>query len=342
MSWAPASSLSEGDLIFNIENKRTYVRKVQNSGMERSAYNIEVDNYHSYFVGLNGALVHNTSKLDESFDNPWKQTTLGQEITIVPDNYENPLYISRKIKGWINNGNITEVSKNKKAKVKTDIGEFIIEHDGNLPGQAPIVEIATPPFDAYNEPFFYKLLDQIHSIAPPIASVGGGHIHIDGKFFLQNPSFLGTFLQHYITIEPAILNKFRHPARNHAARGFFETLNIRVFRLEIDKLSTTPPDTLSDRLNALFSKFNIQRESALNLRSLAGVYSGNKKSKGTIEMRLFDSPENAKKAAEQRNFLRLLLRTTFEGDSSLFRTESFILDYEDAVQLLKRSLQQEI
>jgi hypothetical protein len=233
---------------------------------------------------------------------------LGQELTIVPEGYLRPIEVADEIAA-ITGGTSSELVKNGKARVESPYGLWIVEHDGKQPGGSPIIEVGTPPLTKANEAILEKAILALHARGGPLASVGGGHIHVDGAPFLASPRLLSRFLQVYLHIEPAILSAHRHAARSHAARGLSELLpeKTKALAQAFAALEDESAATLQSAIAALIEAHELNRNMALNVLSLAGVVGGNKKSKGTIELRLFDSPKDSDHARAQRKLVRGML-----------------------------------
>ena len=237
---------------------------------------------------------------------------LGQEVTIVPAHYENPVQVAKKL-AQVTGGQVTELVANRKCRLDSPLGVWVVELDGKVPGGAPIVEVATPPTPRAADAKVLATLETIHGIAPSLPTLGGGHIHIDGAAFLVAPKLLGRFLQLYLHLEPAILDAFRHPARSHAARGLGEFPNRGEIATRLTALGQSDPAEIAAAVGQTLDELKLPRELALNLRSLAGVQAGNKKSKGTVELRLFDAPVDVATAEAQRRLVRGLLSATFSN-----------------------------
>ena len=58
--WIQAKDLAIGDSLFVLENKYIYIDSIVISDKSTIVYNFTVDDYHTYFVGKYGFLVHNT------------------------------------------------------------------------------------------------------------------------------------------------------------------------------------------------------------------------------------------------------------------------------------------
>jgi RHS repeat-associated protein len=58
--WSPAESLSAGDKIYRLSGGSLQVESVANVPKRETVYNLEVQGTHTYFVGDQGALVHNS------------------------------------------------------------------------------------------------------------------------------------------------------------------------------------------------------------------------------------------------------------------------------------------
>ena len=62
LGWVEASSLHTGMTIWFANGTKGTVEDISNEGLEEpiTVYNFEVEDFHTYFVGVNGVLVHNT------------------------------------------------------------------------------------------------------------------------------------------------------------------------------------------------------------------------------------------------------------------------------------------
>jgi len=257
---------------------------------------------------------------------------LGQELTVVPEFFTRPITVANALAS-ATKGQATTLIANQKAKVTSPLGTWIVELDGKMPGGAPIIEVGSPPVTKANDKALLALVPKLHSFGDALASVGGGHIHVDGAAFLVSPPLLARFLSFYLAVEPAVLSRFRHPARSHAARGLTERADAKALRQALSDLADCTPAQLPAALTTALDDHGIDRNSALNLLSLAGVASGNKKSKGTVELRLFDSPTSVEEARAQRGFVRALLTATF-GKGPAPSTDTVVSDIADAEALL--------
>lgn len=265
------------------------------------------------------------------------KTLLGQELTIVPSRYLRPIEVAGFLSERLG-GVASEVEPNGKAHAGSRLGIWVVEHDGKVPGGAPIIEVATPPLDGEAERTVQALLPELHRLGEAIANVGGGHIHIDGVAFLASPGLLRRFLSLYLHVEPALLAAFRHPARAHAARGFCEFPDSVRLGAELLEAAAYEPEGLPKRLESLMAHRGLKREMALNLRSLAGVLSGKKKSKGTLELRLFNSPKNPAQFDLQRRAVRLLIAAAFGSGPLPHPSDEKPSGIDDALAALERSV----
>ncbi len=61
MGWTDAVQLRAGDILVTVNGEFVVVEQVQHEILENpvKVYNFEVEDYHTYFVGENGLLVHN-------------------------------------------------------------------------------------------------------------------------------------------------------------------------------------------------------------------------------------------------------------------------------------------
>lgn len=235
---------------------------------------------------------------------------LGQELTVIPTCFTRPITVAKRI-AEVLGGEASTLVANQRAQVDSPLGTWIVELDGKMPGGAPIIEVGSPPVIGGNDDALLAVLSDIHGFGEPLASVGGGHIHVDGAPFLASSKLLSRFLQLYVAIEPALLSVFRHPARSHAARGLTERVDAAAIAQGFAELGDVGAGQIPGAMTALLEAHGIDRNSALNLLSLAGVAAGNKKSKGTIELRLFDSPIDLATARRQRKIVRMLLAAAF-------------------------------
>ena len=83
--WIPAHQLRNGDALQGLDQEGWHVIAVVDSGERADTFNFEVQELHNYFVGQQGVLVHNQSKL-KGGENPAAQR--GREAH---KNYENAL-----------------------------------------------------------------------------------------------------------------------------------------------------------------------------------------------------------------------------------------------------------
>lgn len=256
---------------------------------------------------------------------------LGQELTLVPPVWLRPMSVALRLAETVG-GQAFELEPNGKAQLLSALGKWHVEHDGRFPGGAPIIEVGTPPLAAAGEVEVAGALAGLHALGPAVASVGGGHIHIDGAAFLASPRLLGRLLALYLRVEPALLSAFRHPARTHAARGFCEMTEAQGLREALSRLGDESPEGLPAALDRLYRRFGLRREAALNLRSLAGSAAGNKRSKGTIELRLFDSPRDAADYRRQHQAVRQLVAAALSSEP--LPQGGPIADIESAFRLL--------
>ena len=62
--WVESLQLRAGDILLLQNGKYVVVEKIQHEILENSVtvYNFEVEDFHTYYVGLNGVLVHNECK----------------------------------------------------------------------------------------------------------------------------------------------------------------------------------------------------------------------------------------------------------------------------------------
>ena len=231
---------------------------------------------------------------------------MGQELTEVLETFVTPVSVARSLSQQVG-GTADEVVPNGKTRLDSTTGLWVVDHDGRFPGGGPILEVDTPPLVAATEPVIGQAMATLQQVGDPEPTVGGGHIHVDGAPFLASPRLLSRFLQTYLHVEPALLAAFRHPMRTHAARGFCEMEHPEDIKQALAALGECSKDALPDAVLNLIERFDLHREMALNIRSLCGVKSGNKKSKGTIEIRLFDTPGSPEMMARQHHVLRLIL-----------------------------------
>ncbi len=106
--WTGAIHLRAGDILVRSNGEYVVVEKVQHEILESPAkvYNFEVEGYHTYFVGNNSVLVHNTcSSRSSAVRKAWKnemrsvkETGTGQRSWI-PSEIEE-LLNTGKVKGY--------------------------------------------------------------------------------------------------------------------------------------------------------------------------------------------------------------------------------------------------
>ncbi len=262
-------------------------------------------------------------------------TLLGQELTIVPPAYLRPVQVAEWIAARAG-GTAVEHEPNGRSTALTGDGIWVVTIDGRVPGGPPIIEAATPPLAFEAEARLAQLLPGLHGLGAPVSTLGGGHLHVDGTAFLSRPGLLERFLAFYLYVEPALLSRFRHPARAHAARGYCEFPESPALRSTLLAAGRTPSDGLREALESFLSAHSLRREMALNLRSLSGVFSGNKRSKGTLELRLFDTPKDAAELMAQHATVRLLLAAAYGVGPAPDPQATPVADIEIALAALRR------
>jgi hypothetical protein len=89
--WIEAEKLESGSTVIDCDRRRRVVASVTAVATEETTYNIEVDEFHTYFVGKSGVLVHNSG-----FESTAKANT---EIYIVKDASGKVVYVGRTING---------------------------------------------------------------------------------------------------------------------------------------------------------------------------------------------------------------------------------------------------
>ncbi len=238
---------------------------------------------------------------------------MGQEITLLQRDANQPRHLAAAIVQALGGDVvIPEGLQNKRADAVTPVGTFRAEFDNAGAKGTQILEVAGAPLRGNQQEVFAKQLSALHALGTPERTVGGGHIHIDGAPFAAAPRFFARFMQLYLHREPELLGNYtyRHFARQSGARGYHEKLGARLpeFRTRLKAMEALSSARFETELQALITDFGLDRWMAINLLSFTGVAGGNKKSKGTIEARFFDSPPTLAHAMEQREVLRALLR----------------------------------
>ena len=76
-SWIEADTLTDSTVLRNIKDENVTIKSLKHHTEFRKVYNLTVDNYHSYFVGVGGVLGHNANWYDCIDDLPtWRGSTL--------------------------------------------------------------------------------------------------------------------------------------------------------------------------------------------------------------------------------------------------------------------------
>jgi hypothetical protein len=60
--WSEAGSLRDGDVVETSDGVGVTVDRIEILGGRRSVFNLEIEDFQTYFVGTNGVLVHDTNK----------------------------------------------------------------------------------------------------------------------------------------------------------------------------------------------------------------------------------------------------------------------------------------
>lgn len=228
------------------------------------------------------------------------------------------------------------------------------------------LEFRLPPMNAEMEqrfattllPDIYKRLSQQKKALYPDQGAGGGHIHMDAEFALQNPELVGKVLSWYMHMEPSLYKAYVSGARgtnraNKAARKLLGNAHdydsvdstVRSLGAGIDGQGDAAMDALNGQMSKEFYesltgiKFDDlgadpAREWGLNLTTLDSYWEH--LHLNTIEFRLFDAPRTAEIAGQQREVLREFLRLAFQrtdpAPSGVYREAA---SHEDILSYLR-------
>lgn len=110
--WISACDLKAGDILVSVNGEYLIVQKVQHEYFENPifVYNFEVEDYHTYFVGCNSVLVHNSCNHNSKWASERRRYWKSQAKTVKPDvNYGsyvatdkniNRMSLGKAPKGW--------------------------------------------------------------------------------------------------------------------------------------------------------------------------------------------------------------------------------------------------
>ena len=151
LGWTLARSLKAGDVLVLSNGELVTVEWVQHEILESpiKVYNFEVEDFHTYFVGECGVLVHNECTVPELSDN-WKDNITSdsgvRDGTDIPRSFE--------LKGYEVNGNKVKVhpnaTKHMAERVNAANGSILVENEMMISFEESVASVLPNVKDSRN------------------------------------------------------------------------------------------------------------------------------------------------------------------------------------------------
>ena len=151
LGWTLARSLRAGDVLVLSNGELVTVEWVQHEILESpiKVYNFEVEDFHTYFVGECGVLVHNECTVPELSDN-WKDNITSdsgvRDGTDIPRSFE--------LKGYEVNGNKVKVhpnaTKHMAERVNAANGSILVENEMMISFEESVASVLPNVKDSRN------------------------------------------------------------------------------------------------------------------------------------------------------------------------------------------------
>ena len=151
LGWTLARSLRAGDVLVLSNGELVTVEWVQHEILESpiKVYNFEVEDFHTYFVGECGVLVHNECTVPELSDN-WKDNITSdsgvRDGTDIPRSFE--------LKGYEVNGNKVKVhpnaTKHMSERVNAANGSILVENEMMISFEESVASVLPNVKDSRN------------------------------------------------------------------------------------------------------------------------------------------------------------------------------------------------
>ena len=120
LGWVEASALHPGMTIWFSNGTKGTVEDISNEGLEEpvTVYNFEVAEFHTYFVGECGALVHNNCDATTTYSS-WDEMKEDHKGSVTQYVKDNKPQNSPNAKKWLVNGGTIEIGEVDGTKVWT-------------------------------------------------------------------------------------------------------------------------------------------------------------------------------------------------------------------------------
>ncbi len=162
--WIAASELKKGMLLTTIDGKKEQVLSIEREITQTRTYNFELTNFHNYFVGVSGILVHNSDEKVSKFSDT---NTYKSDIYILKDPRTGKvLYVGQTIQGTTTRLNdhinspdsaLNQYLKGKYGKKFTNDPAKFVNDNGGVKG---IFIVENPVKSKMLTPFELSVLEQ--------------------------------------------------------------------------------------------------------------------------------------------------------------------------------------